>query len=125
MKTVKLLFVISLLSIAGIVISGCSKGKLYGEAIPGDMQVTPIKNILSDPDAFLDKEVKLEGKLGQVCPAGCWFFLLDEGGGKIYVDINPAGLAIPPGSSGKAVVFGTVKKAGRRLGVYGKGVKIL
>ena len=125
MKTIKLLFVAGLLSIAGIIISGCSKGELYGEAIPEDMEITKIKSILSDPDSFTEKEVKIEGTLGQVCPSGCWFFVLDEGGGKIYVDINPAGLAIPPKSKGKVAVVGTVKKAGRRLGIYGKGVKLL
>jgi hypothetical protein len=60
----------------------------------------------------------VEGEIGEVCPMGCWFYLL---GAKdmVYVELDLAsGFVIPKNSRGKrAVVRGTVQGTGaeRRL----------
>ena len=66
----------------------------YGVDIT-EKEVTSVKDILTNPDEYLDQTVRLEGKITRECPSGCWFFLEDETG-TIYVDINPSGLNIPP-----------------------------
>jgi len=93
----------------------------YGVDIT-EKEVTNIKNILTNPDEYLDQTVRLEGKITRECPSGCWFFLEDETG-TIYVDINPSGLSIPPKVGKKVVVEGMPTKRNNVVSIIGKGVE--
>ena len=122
------LFLIILVMIVGI--AGCSNnssvdsnnnGEKYGVGIT-EKKVTGIKDILTNPDEYLDQTVRLEGKITRECPSGCWFFLEDETA-TIYVDINPSGLSIPPKVGKKVVVEGVPTNRNGRVSIIGKGVE--
>ena len=118
------IFVI-LVSMAGC--SGDSSGnssnnsERYGVDIT-EKEVTNIKDILTNPDEYLDQTVRIEGKIVRECPSGCWFFLEDETA-TIYVDINPSGLSIPPKVGKKVVVEGVPTNKNGGVSIIGKGVE--
>ena len=73
-------------------------------------QVEPLS-----PDHIGD--VVLRGTVGQVCDAGCWFYLLDEKN-LVFVQLDLAsGLVIPTDSQGEPVlVKGTIRdESGQRV----------
>jgi len=122
-KLISSLFII-LLIILGI--SGCadnidnSKEK-YGVDIT-EKKISNIKDILVSPDEYLDRTIRLEGKIIRECGSGCWFFLEDDSG-TIYVDINPSGLSIPPKIGKKVTVEGVPTNRNGRISIIGKGVE--
>lgn len=120
MKNISLL---TLLIIFVLFVS-CTKKETYGKEVSST--TTTITEILTAPESFKDKKIVLEGKLGDVCPSGCWFDLEDEKATntRLRVDIAPAGLAIPPQSTGKAKVSGTVKYDGKTVVIFGDGVEL-
>ena len=111
-KNIKLIGVLLIIILIILGISGCSgnssnssnNSEKYGVDIT-EKEVTSVKDILSNSDEYLDKTIRLEGKIVRECPSGCWFFLEDETG-TIYVDINPSGLSIPPKVGKKVAVEG-------------------
>jgi len=118
------IFVI-LVSMAGC--SGDSSGnssnnsERYGVDIT-EKEVTNIKDILTNPDEYLDQTVRIEGKIVRECPSGCWFFLEDETA-TIYVDINPSGLSIPPKVGKKVAIEGVPTNKNGGVSIIGKGVE--
>lgn len=123
MKTWKAINVLGVFLLLGLV-SGCSpQGETYGEPISSDMTLTKVGAILSDPDRFADKLVKVEGEIVRECPTGCWFDLKDDTA-LIHVDIKPSGLAIAQKVGHQTLVEGTVKKRHGRTVIVGKGVKV-
>jgi uncharacterized protein YdeI (BOF family) len=97
------------------------KSERYGVNIT-EKRVVNTKDILANPDEYLDQTVRLEGKIVRECPTGCWFFLEDETG-TIYVDISPSGLSIPPKVGKKVVVEGVPTNSNGRVSIIGKGVE--
>jgi len=111
------------LAVFVLVLGGCSSGgETFGEVL-SDNNVTKITSILQDPKSFLDQMVKVEGQITMECPTGCWFFVKDDTG-RIYVDISPAGLAIPQRVGRRVVLEGIVKDHGGTLMIHGKGISI-
>jgi uncharacterized protein YdeI (BOF family) len=114
------IFVI-LVSMASCSGNSSNNSEKYGVDIT-EKGVTSVKDILANPDEYLDQTVRLEGKIVRECPSGCWFFLEDETG-TIYVDINPSGLSIPPKVGKKVVVEGVPTNRNGRVSIIGKGVE--
>lgn len=108
-----------------LVLVSCNKKEAYGKKVAKETTTT-ISEILTSPESFQDKKVVITGKLGDVCPSGCWFDLEDEKATNtmLRVDIAPSGLAIPPKSKGEAKVSGTVKYDGKSIIIYGDGVEL-
>lgn len=104
-------------------LSGCgSKTKLYGQPIV-EKNITPIGDILANPAQFSGKTVKIQGKIAQECPSGCWFMLQDESG-TLYVNIHPSNLVIPQAIGHQASVAGVVEKEGAKVSLIGNGVEL-
>jgi uncharacterized protein YdeI (BOF family) len=129
-KKIKLIGLFLVIFIMVVSMAGCSgnsggnsnkNSERYGVDIT-EKEVTNIKNILTNPDEYLEQTVRLEGKIVRECPTGCWFFLEDETG-KIYVDINPSGISIPPKVGKKVVVEGVPTNRNGRVSIIGKGVE--
>ena len=96
----------------------------YGEAI-SSRTVTAIKDILADPKAYDGKTITIEGTIESECEDGCWFYVkVADSNAVIYVDIEPAGFAIPQNVGHKVLVEGkvVVKKTGPMI--LGKGVEV-
>jgi uncharacterized protein YdeI (BOF family) len=89
----------------------CGSKKIdYGKEIPQNLPLTKIREILSAPSQFQDKEVLLSGKIISECGSGCWFFLQDENNDVIYVDLAPSRFAILQLIGKDVLVYGKIKK---------------
>ena len=117
--------ILLILIFLGVMISNSYAGtQKYGQAI-SKREVTAIKDILANPKAYDGKIVTIEGKIANECETGCWFYVkVAEGNTVIYVDIEPAGFAIPQKIGHKVLVEGEVviKKTGPMI--LGKGVEV-
>ncbi len=97
------------------VLAGCGGDTLYGAAAEvGELKGAAVAWEASHPEG----EITVKGEIGEVCPMGCWFYLLGKGD-MVYVELDlERGFVIPKKSKGKqAVVKGTVRGTGaeRRL----------
>lgn len=84
-------------------LAGSPAGKTYG-AVPAAAETTSIARLLSNPQAFAGKTVKVEGKVLDVCPkAGCWMEL-GVAGGAVRVKVDDGVLVFPVDAKGKPAV---------------------
>jgi len=102
--------------------AGCARGEKFGEKITV-AEVSKVKDIFTDSDKYVGKTIKVEGKIIQECPSGCWFYLKDETE-TIYVDLLPSGLVIPQRVGAEVVVEGELSSRGGRIEIVGKGVEV-
>ena len=66
-----------------------------------------VKDILLS-EAYGGKDVRMSGTIAMQCAStGCWFFL-DDGTGRMLVDLKGLGLGLPARAGKKAIVSGTV-----------------
>mgnify|MGYP000867891865 CR=1 FL=1 len=88
--------------------SGCTSPP--NEVGTGDrsLSLTPIGDILNNPESYHGTTVLVSGKVVNECGSGCWFFL-DDGTGTIYIDLLPNNFAIPPMVGSKVTVEGMVR----------------
>ena len=88
-------------------LAGCGTGKVYGTDADPD-------GLKAEAEAFRgdlgNGVATVRGEVGEVCPMGCWFYLLGPSD-MIYVELDLAtGFVIPKNSQGKQVVVkGTLK----------------
>ena len=102
-----MLFVVLL----GFVLVSTVQAEEYGKGVTV-AEATSIAKILADPDAYVGKTVRIEGKVLDVCPmAGCWMELADEGGKeKLKVKVDDGVIVFPMTAKGKlAVAEGTLE----------------
>lgn len=102
------------LSMAGLLLLSASparaeEAEIYGAGVDLE-EVTPIADILGDPDAYLGKTVRIEGGVLDVCPMkGCW---IEVGGEdqKIRVKVDDGVIVFPADARGRiAAAQGTVE----------------
>ncbi|MES1245454.1 MAG: DUF4920 domain-containing protein [Acidobacteriota bacterium] len=76
-------------------------------------ETTSIAKILADPDAYVGKTVRIEGKVLDVCPMkGCWMELAQEGdGSKLRVKVDDGVIVFPVTAKGKLAVAEGVLEA--------------
>lgn len=110
------------LSIVVISIAGCGGNKKFGQEITV-RELTQIKEILSHPNKYFNKNVRIEGKIIQECPAGGWFYLQDQAA-TIFVNLHPSGFAIPQRVDKNVIVQGQVKIKDQGAEIIGKGVEL-
>ncbi len=69
-------------------------------------ETTSIAKILADPDAYVGKTLRIEGKVMDVCPrAGCWMDLAQEDGqSALRVKVDDGVLVFPMTAKGKLAV---------------------
>ena len=125
-KNIKLIVLLPIILLIIFGVSGCSGNssnniEKYGVDIT-EKEVTSVKDVLANSDEYLNRTVRLEGKITRECGSGCWFFLEDDTG-TIYVDINPSGLSIPPKVGKKVAVEGVPTNRNGRISIIGKGVE--
>jgi uncharacterized protein DUF4920 len=99
----------------GLILAAAAAGVQAGESYGSGVQVaeaTPISKILADPDAYVGKTVRIEGKVLDVCPMkGCWMELAGEDGKQsLKVKVDDGVIVFPVTSKGRlAVAEGTVE----------------
>jgi hypothetical protein len=107
--------------LAIFLVPGCIRKEQYGSAIDPSFALEKASNILSSPESYLGKQVVLKGKIDMECGSGCWFYI-DDGTGRIYVDLKPANIAIPQRVGKSVTVIGKVVKEEDMLMVNAAGV---
>lgn len=67
---------------------------------------TPIRDILSQPDKYLGKDVRIEGEITEVCQnMGCWINVKDASTNEIIqVKVNDGEIVFPKDGAGRKVV---------------------
>jgi hypothetical protein len=86
-------------------------GGEYGSGVKV-AEATPIGRILADPDAYVGKTIRIEGKVLDVCPMkGCWMELAGESGKEsLRVKVDDGVIEFPVTAKGKlAVAEGTIE----------------
>jgi hypothetical protein len=106
-------------------VSACAKKVGYGQKTTATTTTTAtqvkVKDILSK--AYTGKDVSFEGKITLECGSGCWFNL-EDGTGKVYVDLLPSNFAIPQWVGKSVVVNGKVIEEDGEVKVIAKGVTL-
>jgi hypothetical protein len=85
--------------------------KDYGKGVTLT-ETTSVAKILADPDAWVGKTVRIEGKVLDVCPmAGCWMELEEgDGAAKLRVKVGDGVIVFPVTARGRlAVAEGVVE----------------
>ena len=91
---------------SAVILSGCARKERYG-TVDTAAPAVQVKEVLLS-EAYGGKAVRLSGKIAIQCAStGCWFFL-DDGTGRMLVDLNRLGLGLPARGGKKALVSGTV-----------------
>lgn len=83
----------------------------YGQGVQLT-EPTPIAAIVADPDAWVGKTVRVEGRVTDVCPMkGCWMELAEqESGHVVRIKVDDGVIVFPSDAAGRpAVAEGVVK----------------
>lgn len=118
----KTIYILTILLLSTVLVIGCGRSEKYGTS-QGITEVTGLKSIFTSPEKYEGKTVKVEGKIIEECPTGCWFNLANDEG-VIYVDITPAEFAIPQKVGSKASVEGRVARKEDKVFILGESVEI-
>ena len=90
----------------GLAVGACARSEKYG-VVDTAAPAVQVKDILLS-EAYGGKDVRMSGTIAMQCAStGCWFFL-DDGTGRMFVNLSGLGLGLPPRSGKKALVSGTV-----------------
>ncbi len=84
---------------------------LYGAKIKTETPLITITELVTNPETYLDKVVKIKGKVATVCPmAGCWVDVADKGK-KVRIKVKDGEIVFDKDLVGKSVIAeGTVYK---------------
>ena len=122
MKTKNSIALLALVIFCAGLLIGCGRAESYGKAI-SNREITKVDDILRNPDIYKGKTVTIKGKITNECSTGCWFDIKD-GEAIMYVNIEPAGFAIPQKSGHTALVEGKVMVENGKTKISGTGVKV-
>ncbi|HQP09863.1 MAG TPA: hypothetical protein PKV41_00590 [Candidatus Omnitrophota bacterium] len=110
------------IAMALAVSAGCGRIERYGAPLTGE-PVTKIAEIMKNPGDYTGRTVKVEGKIVNECPTGCWFNVTDETG-TLFIDLLGANLAIPQKVGKHVTLEGTIKERAGLPIIHGTGVVI-
>ena len=89
-----------------LLLAGCARKERYGR-VDAAAPAVQVKDVMLS-ESYGGKDVRMSGTIVMQCAStGCWFFL-DDGTGRMLVDLKALGLGLGPRSGKKAVVSGTV-----------------
>jgi hypothetical protein len=90
----------------GLAVGACARGERYG-VVDTAAPAVQVKDVMLS-EAYGGKDVRISGTIAMQCASsGCWFFL-DDGTGRLLVDLKGLGLGLPQRSGKKVRVSGTV-----------------
>lgn len=93
----------------------------YGEDISSP-HLTPLAELLENPEPFLDKAITVEGTVLRQCAAtGCFFFFA-VGERSLRVELSDIAPTFPQRKGYRATVTGTLRRHNDSLVLYGRGV---
>lgn len=79
--------------------------KTYGGGVK-EPETTSVAKIMANPDAYVGKTVRIEGKVTDVCPMkGCWMELEEkDGANRMRVRVEDGVIVFPVDAKGKSAV---------------------
>ncbi len=89
-------------------------------AVPTPAAVT-VRQLIDSGEKFTGHKVAMTGTVILECTSGCWFFL-DDGTGKIYIDLATAGLHIPQKVGSRVTLRGDIVGSGGNLHIAAEEV---
>jgi hypothetical protein len=103
---VRLRTTLVLVACCTLLLGSCARKERYG-TLDTSAPAVQVKDVLLS-ESYAGKDVRMSGTIAMQCASsGCWFFL-DDGTGRMLVDLKGLGLGLGPRSGKKAVVSGTV-----------------
>jgi len=80
------------------------EGEKYGEGLTGK-EVVAIAELMTDPDAYVGKTIRVEGKITDVCPRmGCWIQISESENASIKFKVKDGVIVFKPEIKGKVVI---------------------
>ena len=70
------------------------------------LQDVKIEELINDANKYSLSFVSVEGEIATECSVGCWFFLKDDIGNQMYIDLSDQNFAIPQAVGHKVKVSG-------------------
>ena len=104
MKTLNRFFLLSIvLLLVAPVLAG--EGKVMGKGL-ADFESVAVSELLGNPEKYVGKKVRVEGKIADVCPRmGCWIDIASKGGSEaIRFKVKDGVIVFPTEIKGKGVV---------------------
>jgi hypothetical protein len=85
-------------------------------AVPSTQTPIPVtvRQLIDHTDKYTGHRVSMTGTVVLECTEGCWFFL-DDGTGKIYIELKTAGLEIPQKIGSRVILRGRPSGSGGNL----------
>jgi hypothetical protein len=81
-----------------------------------------VRQLIDSTEKYAGRKISMTGTVVLECTEGCWFFL-DDGTGKIYIDLKVAGLQIPQKIGDRVVLSGKTSGSGGNLMIEAEEVK--
>jgi hypothetical protein len=94
-----------LLALASCKPAGPKLEKIYkgdGTYDPATVQPVKITDLINTPDKYAGTFVSITGKIVTECSVGCWFYMQDEAGNQVHIDLAGQNFNIPQ-TVGKSV----------------------
>jgi uncharacterized protein YdeI (BOF family) len=88
--------------------------------LPTPVPVT-VRQLIDAEGMLTGHKVAMTGTVILECTSGCWFFL-DDGTGKIYIDLATAGLHIPQKVGSRVTLAGDIAGSGGSLHIQAEAV---
>lgn len=101
-----------LVALLGLALPTVAAAETYGDGVHLSA-ATPIADILADPDAYVGKTVRVEGRVAEVCPmAGCWMELAAaDGGDTLRIKVEDGVIVFPAAAAGRVAAAEGVVEA--------------
>lgn len=80
-----------------------------------------VRQLIDSEERFVGHKVAMTGTVILECTSGCWFFL-DDGTGKICIDLATAGLHIPQKVGSRVTLRGDIVGSGGNLHIAAEEV---
>lgn len=96
---------IVVLALVAMVPARSGEPKTFGKGVTGNETIR-IGELLSEPDKYVGKTIRVSGKIKDVCPmAGCWIDIQDDARGKtLRFKVQDGVMVFPVQAKGKDVI---------------------
>lgn len=96
---------VAFLALAAGCAAAVAADRSFGEPLSPELEVTPIADILADPDAWAGRRVRVEGRVAGVCRhQGCWLELVAPDRAAIRVQVEDGVIVFPRDAEGREAV---------------------
>lgn len=122
MKSIIFICIAVMLSAGAYIYYNSGTGEHFGEPFKGLERIGIVQAL--NPDENVQKrDISLSGQITRQCPSsGCWFFIKDEAGNQIKIELGHMGLKFPMRTGHEATVEGRLLQKSDGWQLIGNGV---